>query len=118
MIKNIDNSSAASIDIPRDFSKYPMGRTDDDGPDNGQRFFREFLLPNVRSGKHVFVYLDGTRAIGSSFLDEAFGALIRELKMSPKDALSAVTIVAKKPAYALYKEMAEQFIREAKPARV
>lgn len=118
MNHKVNNLNTVEVNIPQDFSKYPMGRTDEDGPDNGQRFFREFLLPNIRAGKHVVVSFDGARAIGSSFLDEAFGSLIRELNMSTKEALSSVTIVANEPAYALYKKMAEQFIREAKPMKV
>lgn len=108
------NSKTVNIDLPNDFSKFPMGRTEEDGPDNGRRFFNEFLRPNIEQGIHVVISLDGARAIGSSFLDEAFGALKRELRLSTAEVLAAITIVAKTPAYAFYKEMAEQFISEAK----
>jgi len=107
-------SKTISVDLPNDFSKFPMGRTDEDGPDNGRRFFNDFLRPNIAQGIHVIIFFDGARAIGSSFLDEAFGALKRDLRLSTKEVMQAITIVAKTPAYAFYKEMAEQFISEAK----
>ena len=66
------------IDVARDFSRYPGGRYYSDGPYNGERFRKEFLVPILKDGRRVQVFLDGTRGYGSSFLEEAFGGLIRE----------------------------------------
>jgi hypothetical protein len=66
------------INIERDFSRYPAGRFKTDGPYSGERFREEVLIPALkgREGK-VIVEFDGARGLGSSFLEEAFGGLIR-----------------------------------------
>ena len=60
-----------------DFSRSPSGRYFSDGPNSGERFREEFLYPAILSDK-VEVILDGVLTLGSSFLDEAFGGLVRE----------------------------------------
>lgn len=66
------------IDVAKDFSDMPYGRYDTDGYYNGTRFREEYLYPMLRdnSGK-IIVNLNGILSGGSSFLDEAFGGLIR-----------------------------------------
>lgn len=63
------------INIARDFSKVPVGRYYTDGPNSGQRFREEFLVPNLKKGD-VVVILDGTEGYPSSFIEEAFGGLL------------------------------------------
>lgn len=66
------------INIAKDFSRAPAGRFVTDGPNSGTRFRDQFLLPALKSGTDtITVELDGVRAYGSSFLDEAFGGLKR-----------------------------------------
>ena len=68
------------ISIARDFSEFPAGREREDGPNSGQRFREEILGPALRATKPddiVEVNLDGTMGYGSSFLEEAFGGLVR-----------------------------------------
>ena len=67
------------ISIADDFSKYPAGRYRDDGPFSGQAFREDHLVPalNGRDVTKVLVSLDGVAGLGSSFLDEAFGGLVR-----------------------------------------
>lgn len=84
------------INIAKDFSRYPAGRYKSDGPYSGERFRDEFLIPNlVKMDTEVLVQLDGARGLASSFLEEAFGGLLRHgisvdalsrLKMESKDA--------------------------------
>jgi hypothetical protein len=66
------------INIEKDFSRYPAGRFKADGPHSGERFREELLIPALKSceGK-IIVEFDGARGLGSSFLEEAFGGLIR-----------------------------------------
>ncbi|KEZ72816.1 hypothetical protein C5I_0117215 [Pseudomonas syringae pv. syringae FF5] len=67
-----------TITIVKDFSKKPYGRYPLDGEGCGQ-FFRQLVLaPALRKHSHVHVILDGYNRYGRSFLDEAFGGLIRE----------------------------------------
>ncbi len=66
------------INIAKDFARYPFGRYRTDGPYSGQRFREEFLVPALTdSDTAVTVVLDGAIGMGSSFLEEAFGGLVR-----------------------------------------
>ncbi|CBJ37918.1 conserved protein of unknown function [Ralstonia solanacearum CMR15] len=64
------------ISIARDYTDTPAGRNRTDGPFSGERFRDEILAPALRHGE-VEVDLDGVLGFGSSFLEEAFGGLIR-----------------------------------------
>ncbi|MDX2102361.1 MAG: STAS-like domain-containing protein [Alphaproteobacteria bacterium] len=65
------------LSIANDFSRFPAGRYKDDGPYSGEKFREEFLVPALRANEVVFVDLSGTKGFGSSFLEEAFGGLLR-----------------------------------------
>lgn len=82
------------IHLAKAFSKFPAGRYKTDGPYSGQAFRENYLRGPLREGKKVVVFLDGTAGYGSSFLEEAFGGLVREEKISEeslKDKLSIKT---------------------------
>lgn len=81
------------IDIARDFSRAPAGRFISDGPNSGERFREEFLVPTLRSEHPMKVVLDGTRGLGSSFLEEAFGGLIRK-GFPRKQLLESISLVS------------------------
>ncbi len=76
------------INIATDFSRYPGGRLLTDGPHSGERFRKEYLLPVLKSGQHAKIKFDGARGYGSSFLEEAFGGLIREEGFKPDEILN------------------------------
>ncbi|WP_272527598.1 MULTISPECIES: STAS-like domain-containing protein [unclassified Providencia] len=69
--------SQKTITIVNDFSKKPYGRYEEDGDGNGGRFRTDFLAPALRTYDHVTVDLTGYNRYGRSFIDEAFGGLIR-----------------------------------------
>jgi hypothetical protein len=66
-----------TVNVAKDFSRHPAGRTEDDGPFSGAAFRKRFLEPALKSGETILVDFDGTRGAGSSFLEEAFGGLVR-----------------------------------------
>lgn len=69
----------ASVNIAKDFSRYPAGRYKSDGPFPGELCRKKLLVPALSQDQgSVIVELDGTRGYGSSFLEEAFGGLVRE----------------------------------------
>lgn len=71
-------NSICRISVAKDFSSTPIGRYyPDDGPFCGQAFREQHLLPLLKSHERVQVDLDGTEGYGSSFLEEAFGGLVR-----------------------------------------
>lgn len=65
-----------TITVAQDFTKYPGGRTPDDGPSSGEELREKFLLPALRTHDKVNVDLNGTMGYAASFLDEAFGKLV------------------------------------------
>lgn len=67
-----------TITVVEDFSAKPYGRYPDDGLGCGQYFRQKQLVPALRKFENVHVILDGYNRYGRSFLDEAFGGLIRE----------------------------------------
>jgi len=79
------------INIKENFSRYPAGRYRADGPYNGEKFREELLMPAlseaINKGEKVKVELDGVRGYNSSFLEEAFGGLVRSSKFMPSDDL-------------------------------
>jgi hypothetical protein len=65
------------ISIANNFTQTPAGRYKTDGPFSGERFREELLVPALKAGNNIEINLDGTLGFGSSFLEEAFGGLVR-----------------------------------------
>ncbi len=101
-----------TINIAKDFSQYPIGRDDKDGPDSGERFRRDFLVPALKEYEKVSVFLDGPKGYGSSFLEEAFGGLVRKEGFKRQDLQSRLEITYKEAIYELYKNEAWEYIGE------
>jgi hypothetical protein len=102
------------INIAKDFSDVPLGRYPTDGNFSGERFREERLRPALQKG-NVVVNIDGTEGYGSSFLDEAFGGLVRKKYYNAADLHSRLTIEYADPAYKLYSNLIWKYIDEAVP---
>lgn len=63
----------------KDFSKYPGPRYASLGNYSGEEFRDNILIPAIRDNGDVIVNLDGVFGYGSSFLEEAFGGLVRKV---------------------------------------
>ncbi len=65
----------------KDFSSYPAGREELDGPYNGSKFRESILLPelleSIRKNGRLVVSFNGVKSFSTSFLEEAFGGLMR-----------------------------------------
>ena len=83
-----------TIRIATDFSRFPTGRYLSDGTYSGEGFMREKLIPALQNGGKVQIILDGTMGYGSSFLEEAFGGLVRLKQWSLEDLLTKIEIVS------------------------
>ncbi len=74
------------ISIAKDFSTIPGARFPEEGDFSGQDFRNNVLCPALKvaiSKKEVLtVILDGTAGLGTSFLEESFGGLIRNDKFT------------------------------------
>ncbi|EOG8130227.1 STAS-like domain-containing protein [Klebsiella pneumoniae] len=104
------------IVIARDFSKTPFGRFVSDSPYSAEKFRKDFLVPALRSGdQEVVVDFNGIAlGVGSSFLEEAFGGLVRKEGL-PKSGLRRRLVI--KSEVPFYKEQIERFIENAEPER-
>lgn len=110
-------SNQISIEIAKDFSPYPAGRDEGDGPFHGQKFRKEILLPKFNEAlqKRVMlvVHLLGVKSFGSSFLEESFGGLIRNEHVNKADLKRHLKIVEGAPENLRYKTAIERYIRQA-----
>ena len=87
------------ISVATQFSPTPAGRYRADGPFPGEKFREDLLVPALRAGPgSVTVDLDGTAGFGSSFLEEAFGGLVR-LGFDPATLRRRLTIRSAHPSY-------------------
>lgn len=86
------------IDIAADFSPFAAGRYRTDGPWSGEQFREELLLPALSTSDRVSVKLDGTLGLGSSFLEEAFGGLVRS-GYRLADLKKKLVVLCRRPTY-------------------
>lgn len=98
-----------------EFSKFPFGRNSpDDGMFTGQKFRDDVLKPvldKLQDGDKINVDLDGVVVgIGSSFLSEGFGGLVKKGYIS-KDKLLDVLIITSEDE--TYKVEIQRYISEA-----
>jgi STAS-like domain of unknown function (DUF4325) len=104
------------VSIAKDFHPAPGGRYLEDGPNSAQRFRDDVLLPKLRdaieNNSTLIVRFDGMFAVSSSFLEEAFGGLLR-LKVIPLEKIrSHLRLEAGSPAYEWARIDAEKYIEE------
>lgn len=83
-----------TINVAKDFTRFPSGRYKRNGETSGEAFREQFLEPAIKNGEKVTIELDGTIGYGSSFLEEAFGGLVRSVRMKPDDLNRLMTLVS------------------------
>jgi hypothetical protein len=102
-----------------DFTEFPGGRFAADGPFSGEQYRKEILGPAllaaIRSNEILTVEIDGTKGYGSSFLEEAFGGLIRTGIVSRKDADRHLRISTEDRLYEPYKQLIMRYLKNARP---
>ena len=92
--------STRVISIAKQFSPTPAGRYLADGPFPGEKFRTDLLLPALRQGDDaITVDMDGASGYGSSFLEEAFGGLVRVGGFDPALLHRRLTIKSIHPSY-------------------
>ena len=76
------------LKIAKEFSTTPGPRHESEGPFSGEIFRKNTLAPLVKKAINenqiLTIDLDGTEGYGTSFLEEAFGGLIRSEHISFK----------------------------------
>ena len=86
MIGDIYIMNKIEINIAKDYTKTPGGRYIIEGEFSGEHFRTTILKPTferaIAEGNTIVVILDGGYGYPPSFLEEAFGGLVRETKDS------------------------------------
>lgn len=107
-----------NISIAKDFSDVPWGRSPDDSVFCGANFRDQHLFPALENNDKVVVSLDGVEGLGSSFLDEAFGGLVRIHKIPSKQLEAKLVVETTEPRLELYVQLIWDYIHEAAQDRV
>ena len=98
------------------FSLSPGPRYIDEGKNSGEMFRKDILYPKfkeaIETNSKIIVDLDGTDGYGTSFLEEAFGGLIRINKLSYEEIVKCLTILSEEEDY--LKDDVEAMLRELK----
>ena len=104
-----------NISIAKDFSKFPAGRFREDGKSSGEEFREDILTPILSDPDidRVMVSFDGVAGFGSSFLEEAFGGLVRSGEFSADYLTEHLKLVATEPELQDYIELSRRYIRDA-----
>ncbi len=103
-----------TISIGEDFSKAPIGRYDSDGPHNGAKFRDKILKPALDNNDSITIIIDDVEGYGSSFLEEAFGGLVREHRFNKRDLIKRIQIQYSLPEFKIYHKLITKYIEEAK----
>ena len=113
----MNSGRTTKIVIAETFSPYPAGRFPDDGQFNGTTFRRDQLVPALNDFDRVEVVFDGVAGFGSSFLEEAFGGLIREEGMEKEVLDARLHLSTSEPDLEDDIELAKRYMEEAATAK-
>jgi len=108
-----------TINIATDFSKYPAGRLRCHAKYSGEALRDDLLAPALREYEEVTVNLSGVVGYAASFLEEAFGGLVRECGFDAEKLRTQLKITGgPKPArYRGPEALIREYIEDAGEAR-
>lgn len=108
-------SNTTIVSISSDFSPYPAGRFREDGDASGLAFREDILLPalNDSAVDILVVSFDGVAGFGSSFLEEAFGGLVRTNNFRYSDLVERLKLTTSENELEDYVNLSWSFIRDA-----
>ena len=99
-----------TIDVATKFSRTPFGRYLKDGDNSAERFREHVLRPEVVKGEEILIdFSKVALGVGSSFLEEAFGGLVRA-GFDRNELLKHIKI---KDRMGFYNEQVQHFIEVA-----
>ena len=107
------------LKVSTEFSDIPGPRYIREGLYSGEEFREKILLPRLKdiinTEDILEIDLDGTQGYGTSFLEEAFGGLIRENHLSLSDISSHIKFVSEEEPYLVDDIM--EYLRDAENER-
>ncbi len=103
------------IYIAQDYTKFPGSRLKSTGKGSGEEFRERFLLPAMEAGAPVTIVLDGAAGYPPSFLDEAFGGLVRHGYTLAQ--IDTVLSFEAEPSFQVYVRLIREYLEEAEAVR-
>ena len=111
---------AMYLNIAREFSPLPLGRFRASGNKTGQAFREDILYPKIceaiKNKDTLEVDFKYMVRLGSTFLEESFGGLVREHGMNPDEVLKTIKFLQGRNLH-LWVELTEEYIQEAAPGK-
>jgi len=103
------------LSVAKNFSRTPGPRYTEEGDFSGQTFRQDVLgravKDAVEGNRNIHIDLDGTAGYGTSFLEEAFGGLVRDDGIDGEQILRLMTFTSKEEPYLI--EDIQGYIRDA-----
>jgi STAS-like domain of unknown function (DUF4325) len=87
-----------TVNVAKEFTRFPSGRFKKNGDTSGEGFRERFLEEPIHKGEAITVELDGTIGYGSSFLEEAFGGLVRALQIRAEELKGKLHLISSDPS--------------------
>ena len=107
------------LKVATDFSDIPGPRYIREGSYSGEDFRERVLLPLIleciENQDTLQIDLDGTQGYGTSFLEEAFGGLIRENHLTLSEISNHLSFVSDEEPYLI--DDIEEYLRDAENER-
>lgn len=104
-----------NIKVAQEFSPTPGPRYKKEGKYSGEEFRQNILFPKVKEAFDknikIIVDLDGTAGYGTSFLEEAFGGLIRVDRLTLSDILDHLELRSTEEEYLV--EDVHEYLKDA-----
>lgn len=104
------DAKSITIVLTEALGSMPFGRYKTDSPSSGEHLREDYLVPALEKYDSVNLVLDGTLMCGASFLEEAFGGLVRINKYDKDELISKLNIISDWPYQS---EQAIRFIKGA-----
>ena len=106
-----------SINVGKDFSDHPIGRYRDDGPESGEVFREDVLIPKLQllkgSEKLEIILDDDVEGYGSSLLVEAFAGVVKVGFMTSEQLLEKLTFKYSDEDFEFFEKKIKEYISEA-----
>ena len=99
--------------IADEFSQFPAGRFESMSDTSGEAF-RKVLVKLLSTYNEVELVLDGAEGYPPSFLEEAFGGLVRDEGFKKDDLYKRLSYTANDPIYKNYPDIIKRYIKDAK----
>ena len=111
-------TGSVDLHVAKEFATCPAGRDVRDGPHNGTRFRERLLLPRYLEAREknagLNIHFEGVTSFGSSFLEEAFGGLVRAGDVDGAELRRTLRLHPGRPENQRYMDAIERYIRKAR----